>query len=131
MSECIFCKIITGDIPAYTVYDDEHVMAFLDIMPAHEGHTLLIPKVCCSQLWDVPDDVYSHLMAVAKTLASKLNQAIDCKRVGLALEGFDVDHAHLHLIPLDQGLRATLESKPAEPVPAEELKRVQDAINSI
>ena len=131
MSDCIFCKIINGEIPAYTIYEDEHLVGFLDIMPAHEGHTLLIPKEHHTSLWELPHNTYTHLMNTANDIARKLDQSISCKRVGLALEGFDVAHAHLHIIPLDTGLQATLSNKPQAPIDAEALKATQDAINAV
>lgn len=131
MSDSIFSKIIKGEIPSYKIYEDDIVVAFLDIMPAHEGHTLLVPKQECNLLWDLPDNIYEHLMKTAKHLAVKLEQAIDCKRIGLTLEGFDVPHAHLHLIPLNDGLSKTLSQKPDSPIDAAILKETQDKIVAV
>ena len=100
MEDCIFCKIVAGTIPATKVYEDEHVLAFLDISPVNEGHTLVIPKTHVSEFQDVEDTLYVEVMRVTQKIAKVLKVAVPAKRVGLAVVGFDVSHTHIHVIPL-------------------------------
>jgi histidine triad (HIT) family protein len=98
----LFTRIIQGDIPSYTVYEDEFVYAFLDIHPMHLGHLLIVPKREEWHIIHLEDTLYTHLMLIAKNIiAPALQQATNCVRIWYAVEGFGVpDHAHLHLIPL-------------------------------
>ncbi|WP_342558564.1 HIT family protein [Metasolibacillus sp. FSL K6-0083] len=104
MSECLFCKIIDGSIPSIKVYEDEHVYAFMDIMPLTKGHTLLIPKKHCRDLFEMPEDVASYLYAAAPKVAKAIQSAFN--PIGLntvnnngAAAGQTVFHYHLHFIP--------------------------------
>ena len=96
----IFSKIVRGEIPSYKVAEDEHYYAFLDINPLVEGHVLVIPKEETDYLFDLGDDELSGIMVFAKKVAKAISKAIPCKRVGVAVIGLDVPHAHIHLIPL-------------------------------
>lgn len=100
MEDCIFCKIVAGEIPALKVYEDDHVLAFLDISPVNEGHTLVIPKTHIPEFQDVESALYIEVMKVAQKLAKALKNSVPAKRVGLAVVGFDVPHTHIHVIPL-------------------------------
>ena len=97
----IFTRIINGEIPCHKVYEDDDFIAFLDIHPLHDGHTLVIPKQQIDHIWDLPDDIYADLWVKSKLIATKLQLAIGTKRVGMVVEGFGVPHAHVHLIPID------------------------------
>ena len=104
MSDCLFCKIINGDIPSIKVYEDEHVYAFMNIAPVTKGHLLLIPKTHCENLFDMPETVAANLYKVAPKLANALKTAFNC--VGMntlnnngAAAGQTVFHYHLHFIP--------------------------------
>ncbi len=97
----IFEKIIKGEIPAYKIYEDAKVLAFLDINPENLGHTLLIPKAKYTYVWDMSDEDYQYLMAVAKKLAVHLRDALGTKRTRLSIVGKDVPYAHVHLVPFD------------------------------
>lgn len=97
----IFTKIINGEIPSYKIAEDEHYFAFLDINPLKKGHTLVIPKKEVDYLFDLDNDTLSGLMNFSKKVARALDQAVDCKRVGVVVLGMEVPHAHIHLIPLD------------------------------
>jgi len=97
----IFSKIIAGEIPSYRIHEDEHYYAFLDINPLAEGHTLVIPKVETDYLFDLEDDLLAGMMVFAKEVALAIDQTIDCKRVGVAVLGLEVPHAHIHLIPIN------------------------------
>ena len=96
----IFSKIARGEIPSYKVAENDKYYAFLDINPVVEGHVLVIPKEETDYLFDLSDSDLGGIMVFAKKVAKAIKQAIPCKRVGVAVIGFDVPHAHLHLIPL-------------------------------
>lgn len=104
MSETIFGKIIAGEIPAHKIYEDDRVLAFLDIYPKGEGHTLVIPKKSVEFVWDMADDDYVYLMKVAKKIALHLRQVLSYPYVRMAVVGTDVPHAHVHLVPFDPAL---------------------------
>ena len=97
----LFTKIIRGDIPSYKIDEDERFFAFLDINPLAEGHTLIIPKVETDYLFDLDDDLLGDMMVFAKKVALAIDRTIDCKRVGIAVLGLEVPHAHIHLIPIN------------------------------
>ncbi len=101
MEDSIFTKIIKGEIPAHKIYEDENVIAFLDIFPKHEGHTLVVPKVQVEQIWDLDDEQYSTLLGTTKKIAKHLRNTMQTKRVGVIVEGVDVPHVHIHLLPFD------------------------------
>jgi histidine triad (HIT) family protein len=96
----IFSKIARGEIPSYKVAENDKYFAFLDINPVVKGHVLVIPKEETDYLFDLSDDELGGIMVFAKKVAKALKQAIPCKRVGIAVIGLDVPHAHIHLIPL-------------------------------
>jgi len=98
----IFSKIIDGEIPAHKVEESEEFLAFLDINPLKEGHTLVIPKNETDYLFDVNDGEYQNLWLFAKAVAKKIEATIDCERIGVAVVGLEVAHAHIHLIPINK-----------------------------
>ena len=100
MEDSIFTKIIKGEVPCYKVYEDDIVFAMLDIDPLSDGHVLVFPKKQVDLLWDLDQDVYNHLMDVAKLIAEKIQNKLNPLRVGMVVEGFGVPHAHIHLVPL-------------------------------
>lgn len=99
MNDCIFCKIVRGEVAAQKVYEDEHTLAFLDISPKAPGHTLLIPKEHHAWFQDMPEPLYTEVFRAAKNLAPKLKEEHDADFVRLSIVGTDVPHVHLHLIP--------------------------------
>jgi histidine triad (HIT) family protein len=99
--DCLFCKIIAGEIPCYKVWESETHLAFLDIHPMREGHALVVPKAHASYVFDLDDPAYVELMRAAKTVATILKRTMSVPRVGVAVEGFSVDHVHVHLVPID------------------------------
>ena len=99
MEDSIFTRIIKGEVPCHKLYEDEHVIAFLDIHPIQPGHTLVIPKAQVDQLWDLDEQVYGQLMAVAQRIGRQLRDKLPAERVGVQVVGNDVPHAHVHLIP--------------------------------
>jgi histidine triad (HIT) family protein len=96
----IFSKIISGEIPSYKIAEDDRFLAFLDIFPLVEGHILVIPKVEVDYIFDLEDEVLSEMMVFAKKVAQAQKKAIPCKRIGIAVVGLEVPHAHIHLVPL-------------------------------
>lgn len=98
----IFSKIIAGDIPAWKVAEDARFLAFLDISPLAEGHTLVIPKKEVDYIFDLDDDLLAGLHLFAKKVAKAIGQVIPCERVGVAVVGLEVPHAHIHLIPINE-----------------------------
>jgi histidine triad (HIT) family protein len=98
----IFKKIIDGEIPCYKVAEDDQFLAFLDVNPNAKGHTLCIPKQEIDKFFEIDDDLYLALMAFAKKVAVALEKTISCKRIGMAVIGLEVPHAHVHLIPLNE-----------------------------
>ena len=97
----IFSKIVRGEIPSYKIAEDEHYLAFLDIFPLAVGHVLVIPKNETDSIFDLNDQEYQGLWLFAKKTAKAIEKTIPCKRVGIAVIGLEVPHAHIHLIPLN------------------------------
>ncbi len=97
----IFSKIISGEIPSYKVAENERFYAFLDINPLSAGHTLVVPKNETDYIFDLEDEEYSSLFLFAQKVAKGIKEAIPCKRVGIAVIGMEVPHAHIHLVPLN------------------------------
>jgi len=98
----IFSKIIAGEIPAHVVAESNEFLAFLDISPLAEGHVLVIPKKEVDYIFDLDDETYTGLHIFAKIVATALKKAIPCKKVGVAVIGLEVPHAHIHLIPMNR-----------------------------
>jgi histidine triad (HIT) family protein len=121
---CIFCKIIRGKIPSYKVWENKKYFAFLDINPINPGHLLLIPKKHENYIFDLNNKEYLELMKNAKFLAKEIKRVINCKRVGIAVEGFFVPHVHIHLVPLNNGNE--LNPERAKSMNNEELKKIQE-----
>ena len=98
----IFSRIIVGEIPCYKIAEDENNFAFLDISPLAEGHTLCIPKHEVDYIFDLTDEEYASLTLFAKRVAKAVKAAMPCQRVGVAVLGMEVPHAHIHLVPLQK-----------------------------
>nr|WP_315212053.1 HIT family protein [uncultured Flavobacterium sp.] len=98
----IFTKIINGEIPCYKIAEDENFLAFLDVNPNAKGHTLCIPKQEVNKIFEMEDDLYIGLMQFSKKIAVALEKTVPCKRIGMAVVGLEVPHAHVHLIPLNE-----------------------------
>lgn len=99
MTDCIFCNIVAGEIPSANVYEDERFLAFLDINPVADGHTLLIPKAHHPMMVDLPDDLVGPIYCIAKTLMQRIKTALAADFVVMSVVGVDVPHFHIHLIP--------------------------------
>ena len=98
----IFTKIINGEIPCYKIAEDENFLAFLDVNPNAKGHTLCIPKKEINKIFEMEDDLYIGLMQFSKKIAVALEKTVPCKRIGMAVVGLEVPHAHVHLFPLNE-----------------------------
>ncbi len=98
----IFTKIVNGEIPCYKIAEDDNYLAFLDINPLKKGHTLVIPKQETDYFFEMDDDLIAGLNVFAKKVAHAIDKTMDCKRVGIAVLGLEVPHAHMHLIPINE-----------------------------
>ena len=125
----IFTRIINGEIPSYKVAEDEHYYAFLDINPLQKGHTLVVPKREEDYLFDLTDEELAGMMLFAKKVAKAIKKSIPCQRVGVAVVGLDVPHAHIHLVPLVEGNELNF-SNPKKQFPKEEMEACAKLINS-
>ena len=124
----IFTRIINGEIPCYKIAENEHCFAFLDISPLSKGHTLVVPKKEVDYLFDLHTDTYQELMAFSKKVALAIGLAVPCLRVGVAVIGLEVPHAHIHLIPLHNG--SINFSDPKLKLEKEEFERIATAVRA-
>ena len=97
----IFTRIVQGEIPCHKVAEDDRFLAFLDIAPLREGHTLVVPKVEVDKFFELPIDVLAGIMPFAQGVARKISAVVPCDRIGVSVIGLEVPHAHVHLIPID------------------------------
>ena len=97
----LFSRIVKAEIPCWKIAEDEHYFAFLDINPLAVGHTLVIPKQETDYIFDLEDKLLGGMMIFAKKIAKAIDKSVDCKRVGIAVIGLEVPHAHIHLIPIN------------------------------
>jgi histidine triad (HIT) family protein len=125
----IFSKIIAGEIPSYKIAENEKFYAFLDIFPAVEGHVLVVPKTPTDKIFDLSDDVLSGILVFAKPIANAIKAAFGCDRVNIITIGFEVPHAHIHLVPMNGMADADILTKKLKPS-ADELKQTQAKILS-
>ena len=125
----IFSKIISGEIPSYRIYEDERYYAFLDIHPLAKGHTLVIPKVETDYLFDLEDNLLGDMMIFAKKVALAIDKTMDCKRVGMAVLGLEVPHAHIHLVPINDLFDIEF-SRPKLQLSGEEFSAIAEKISA-
>ena len=125
----IFSKIVSGEIPAYKVAESNEFLAFLDISPLAEGHVLVIPKAEVDYIFALDDETYTGLQLFAKIVATGLKEAIPCKRIGVAVIGLEVPHAHIHLIPMNRVDDLNF-SRPKMSFTAEELEATAEKIRA-
>ena len=125
----IFSRIIQGEIPCYKVAETEDFLAFLDINPLAKGHTLVIPKKEVDYIFDIEDTLYQQLFLFAKKIALAIDRVMPCARVGMAVVGLEVPHAHIHLVPID-----TIEdlsfAKPRVRLTPEEFQSIAEKISA-
>lgn len=124
----IFTKIINNEISSYKIAEDENFLAFLDVSPIAAGHTLVIPKQETDLIFDLEKEDFKNLWSFAQMVAKKIEKAIPCKRVGIAVIGLEVPHAHIHLVPM-QKIGDLDFGKERLKLSAEEYKRIQEAIS--
>ena len=123
----IFTKIINGEIPCFKIAEDDKFLAFLDINPLAKGHTLVIPKIEIDYIFDVDDKLLGDMMIFAKKVALKIEKSIPCKRIGVAVIGLEVPHAHIHLVPLNSVEDINF-SRPKLSISMEEMKSIHESI---
>lgn len=111
----IFSKIIAGEIPSYKVAENDRFYAFLDINPLKWGHTLVVPKQETDYLFDLDDEQLGEMMVFAKRVAAAIKKTLPCRKVGVAVLGLEVPHAHIHLIPLENEGDMDFKKKIADP----------------
>ncbi len=126
----LFSKIINGEIPSYKVAEDDRFYAFLDINPLQKGHTLVVPKLPepeADYIFDLDDQTLADMMVFAKRVAIGIKQATDCKRVGVAVLGMEVNHVHVHLVPMNSE-RDMLFTNPKLQLSADEMSEIANSI---
>ena len=123
----IFTRIINGEIPCYKVAEDDRFIAFLDVRPLKPGHTLVVPKKEVDYIFDLDEETLAGMIVFARRVALAMKEVIDCKRIGVAVLGLEVPHAHIHLIPLTRETDL-LFTNPRISVTDEENKRLAKAI---
>ena len=124
--DCIFCKIVKGEIPCEKIWEDEGYFIMLDVNPINPGHTLVIPKKHTDYIFDLDDREYAKLMLKAKEIAKTLKDKLKPKRVGMAVEGFGVPHIHVHIVPLNKPNE--LNPERAKKTNLSELKKIAEKI---
>lgn len=125
---CLFCDFVNNkNNNLYKVWEDDISLAFLDINPVNKGHVLLIPKEHHSDIFEIKNDLYFKLFTNAQKLSEKMKEAIESPRIGLAIEGFGVDHAHIHLVPVYKS--GELNPERAYKASDEELKEIQEKLS--
>ena len=125
----IFTRIVNGEIPCYKIAETTQFLAFLDVTPRTKGHTLCIPKQEIDYLFDMPDELLGELMIFSKKVAKALQQAVPCKKVGVAVVGLEVPHTHIHLMPM-QSMADFGFGHPSVSMSGEELKSLANNIAS-
>ncbi len=125
----IFSQIIAGQIPCFKIAENETCFAFLDVFPLAPGHTLVVPKIEVDNIHDLDAETHAALFAFTKQIARAVGKAIPCKKVGMAVVGLEVPHAHIHLVPLNQVADLDF-SKPKVKASDETLQRVQKLIQT-
>ena len=125
----IFSRIISGEIPAHKIAENEYCFAFLDVKPLVKGHTLVVPKQEIDYLFDIPEDLYNELFSFAKVVAKAIYQSIPCIKVGMSVIGLEVPHAHIHLVPMNS-MQDLNFSNPRLVLSPEEYKEIATAISS-
>ncbi len=130
MDNCIFCRIVKGEIPSYKVWEDDNFLAFLTIKPINPGHVLVIPKSHSEYLYDLPDKDLADLVLASKPIANAIKKAMNPKtgRVGVMIAGLSVPHTHIHLVPMDS--EGDLTFARAKDASEEELRVIQEQIKA-
>ncbi|MBN8833888.1 MAG: HIT family hydrolase [Niastella sp. SCN 39-18] len=125
----IFSKIIAGELPAYTIAEDENFIAFLDIAPLVKGHVLVVPKTEIDKVFDLPDDILAKILVFAKPIGKAIEKSFACNRCGISVVGIEVPHTHVHLIPINTANDLNF-TRPKLKLEADEMKSIQQKIRS-
>jgi|SRR5450432_4013267 histidine triad (HIT) family protein len=123
----IFTRIIKGEIPSYRIAEDDYFLAFLDINPLKEGHTLVIPKTETDHFFDLDENFLSRILVFAKPIAHAIEKSFPCNRCGISVVGLEVPHAHMHLIPID-GVGDMDFRKPKLKLTPEQFRNIQEKL---
>ena len=126
----IFAKIVSGEIPSFKIAEDEDCYAFLDINPLAKGHTLVIPKKEIDYIFDLDDELLAKLNVFAKKVAKAIEITVTCERVGIAVIGLEVPHAHIHLIPINN-IHDINFTRPKLQLSNEEFEEIADAVRGL
>lgn len=127
MKDCIFCKIVSGEIPSFKIFENEDFLAFLEINPINIGHTLVIPKKHYETIYKMPDGEYSNLFSVVRLIAPRIAEATKAKKVGISVVGLDINHAHLHILPINNTSDTNFENQ--KPADSNELTRMAQLLS--
>ncbi|MFC6999455.1 HIT family protein [Rufibacter roseus] len=125
--ETIFSKIVKGEIPAYKVLEDDRFLAFLDVIPLVKGHTLVIPKEPVDYIFDLEPDTLADLHKFSQKVAKAIEKAVPCARVGVAVVGLEVPHAHIHLVPINSISDMNF-SNPKQKLESAEMEQIAEQI---
>lgn len=125
----IFTRIINGEFPCYKIAESESCFAFLDISPLAKGHTLVVPKKETDYIFDIPEEEYKSLWGFAKKVARGIESAVPCKRIGIAVIGLEVPHAHIHLIPMNRVSDMNF-ANPKLKIADDEMQKIAERIRS-
>ena len=123
----IFTRIIQGEIPAYKVAENDDFIAILDVFPLVEGHVLVIPKNEVDNIFDMEPEMLQQLFGFSQTIAKAIEASYDCKKVGMAVIGLEVPHAHIHLLPINEAADINF-TKPKLQLTADQLLNIQETI---
>ena len=125
----IFSRLVNGEIPCYKIAEDENYFSFLDINPLVKGHTLVIPKKEVDYIFDIDSELYDGLWTFAKRISKAVEKGVPCKRIGIAVIGLEVPHAHIHLIPMNRVSDMNF-ANPKLKIPPGELEAIAEKIRS-
>jgi histidine triad (HIT) family protein len=125
----IFSRILSGEIPCYKITENDKFFAFLDVFPLVNGHVLVVPKVETDYIFDIEDQELSEMIVFAKNVSKAIKKSIPCKRIGVAVIGLEVPHAHIHLVPLNSVSDINFEKPKLKPS-AQELATVAELIKN-
>ena len=123
----IFSRIIKGEIPSYKIAENENCIAFLDVNPLAKGHTLVVPKKETDYIFEIQQEEYLELWSFAKKVSAAIERAVPCKRIGIAVIGLEVAHAHIHLIPMNRVSDMNF-ANPKLKIPEEEMQEIVQSI---
>lgn len=125
----VFTKIISGEIPSYTIAENDKFIAFLDISPLVKGHVLVVPKMEIDKFFELPDNLLSEMLVFAKPIAKAIERSFNCRRCGISVIGLEVPHAHMHLVPINSANDLNFTKDKLNPS-KEELALVQNKIKN-